>query len=565
MAKFPGQTTAETIKKQIKELKRSYHNPYDVMTELIQNAIDAVNQCASNNEPGYKPTVEIFVSRTDKTIKIRDNGNGMSTDELDNSVQMYHTGKENESNTIGEKGVGLSFALFSTDAMVMKTVHNNVESTAKITGANSWLNNSQIEDPFEIKVESSSTNHQNGTEIIINTLINNFVFSLTKEQFIYYLRSQTAVGNFENAFEENDGDSVKIVLNFTDEAGNSSITEVPYKYYLLDDIQKSNILNFATYKKDASALDDSQKRTKLSDKYITFKGSRDVSDREVKWIGYYVPSNDVWDKRNNKMGHLEQDDLDDQFPKLKYGPYLSVKNMPTGITFDAETKGDSGYFNRLFVLINDDTLTFDLGRKSVEDGRKVKTHKKIVKEEFNNYRKYIAKYVKKSSSDFSENDDEAASTTISRMEDEQERLSEDYDTKFFGTPEQEGTIAAIFFEQVGKGKFGELTFFSHGYHSKYDVYAKQGYVSITMDFKQRIGSFLQDVNSEIKDASELNYIVTWSLSSSDRNDIKAPKNAVTYEEAGELYSDHFNASGYLNFSNVKNKVYVIELEKICKL
>ncbi|MBZ1540497.1 hypothetical protein J6K67_04090 [Leuconostoc mesenteroides] len=86
-----------------------------------------------------------------------------------------------------------------------------------------------------------------------------------------------------------------------------------------------------------------------------------------------------------------------------------------------------------------------------------------------------------------------------------------------------------------------------------------------MDFKQRIGSFLQDVNSEIKDASELNYIVTWSISSSDRSDIKAPKNAVTYEEAGELYSDHFNASGYLNFSNVKNKVYVIELEKICKL
>ncbi|MED4273908.1 ATP-binding protein [Weissella confusa] len=562
---IPGEPTVENAKKQIRELKRSYHNPYDVMTELIQNAVDAVNRKRRESENSgivFEPRVSITISQKDKTIKIADNGDGMTSEELSNSVQMYNSGKENETESVGEKGVGLSFAIFSTDDIHIRSVHNGLASVAQITGSNTWLMNANVQDKYKISVTESETSKENGTEVTINKLADEYIFNLSKEQFEYYLRTQTAIGNFENEYAGTEVHSVKVMLYFTDLVGETTEKEVPYRLFLLDDISKNLILDFNKYQKDAATLDDGQKRNRLSGKYLRFKGEVEKAGRLIRWVGYFTPSAEEWENRNHNMGY-DPEDGDPQFPAMKFGSYLSVKNMPTGISFDADTKGDSGYFNRLYIILNDDTLTFDLGRKSVEDQRKVRSHKQIVQDEFSKYRRYVAKYVKKASATDDEGEDESIGATIGRLKATEEKFIAGEDTCFYGVPEQEGTIAGMFFEQVGKGRFGDdFKILQHGYSAVYDVYAEVGYTPVAMDFKQRISSLFRDIYEAVKDANELNYVVMWELNAEDRKQIADPKNAVVYEENEILDEKHLFASGFLNFSNVKNRVYVVEMKKI---
>ena len=569
MAKFPDEITTKVIKKQIIELKNSYHSPFDVTTELIQNAVDAVRLRSEKDNSEYQPKIDIEISQRDKFLKISDNGDGMLPNELDSAVKMYYSGKEDNANTVGEKGVGLSFALFSTNEMSIKSIHNGIESSVKIMNANKWLKDLSCDDPYQLEVLSKNSSGENKTEIIINELIDDSIFKLTKNQIIYYLRSQTAIGNFSNAFNNTDGSDFEIGLKLIDKNGIGTNEIVPYKYYLLDDLKnKSNIMDFSKYfQNEAAKLDDTQKRMKLNGKYLLFKGSKDVSNRTVRWIGYFTPSGDVWAERNKNLNNGEIPNDNSEFlPKLKYGSYLSVKNMPTGIFLEAETKGSSGYYNRMFILLDDDSFKFDLGRKSIKDGRVLKTPKAIVKEEFRKYSSYIARYVKKYIPEENTLEDDTPSTIINRMKSEQTTLDDQYDTKFFGVPDQEGSIAAIFFEQLGKGNItNSIRILSHGYSSKYDVYALlDKYNPITIDFKSNIKGLLEDINTGIKNPNELDYVVVWKLEDSDIKTINQSKYAVSLDEFKRSLDDkHLRASGALLFTNIQNhKIYIIELEKI---
>lgn len=569
MAKFPDEITTKVIKKQIIELKNSYHSPFDVTTELVQNAVDAVRLRSEKDNSEYQPKIDIEISQRDKFLKISDNGDGMLPNELDSAVKMYYSGKEDNANTVGEKGVGLSFTLFSTNEMGIKSIHNGIESSVKIMSANKWLKDLSCNDPYQLEVLSKKSSEKNRTEITINELIDDSIFKLTKNQIIYYLRSQTAIGNFSNAFNNNNGSNFEITLKLIDKDGIETTEIVPYKYYLLDDLKnKSNIMDFSKYfQTEAAILDDTQKRMKLNGKYLLFKGSKDVRNRTVRWIGYFTPSGDVWKERNENLNNGETlNDNNEFLPKLKYGSYLSVKDMPTGIFLEAETKGNSGYYNRMFILLDDDSFKFDLGRKSIKDGRVLKTPKAIVKEEFGKYRSYIARYVKKYIPEENILEDDTPSTIINRMRSEQTILDDQYDTKFLGVPDQEGSIAAIFFEQLGKGNItNNIRILSHGYNSKYDVYALLNkYNPITIDFKLSIKGLLEDINAGVKNPNELDYVVVWKLEDSDIKIINQPKYAVSFDEFKRSLDDkHLRASGALLFTNIQNhKIYIIELEKL---
>lgn len=569
MAKFPDKITTKVIKKQIIELKNSYHSPFDVTTELVQNAVDAVRLRNEKDDGKYQPKIDIEISQQDKYLKISDNGDGMLPDELDSAVEMYYSGKEDNLNTVGEKGVGLSFTLFSTNEMDIRSVQNGVESSVKIMEANKWLTDLSCNDPYQLKVLTKKTMKKNGTEITINELVDDSIFKLTKNQIIYYLRSQTAIGNFSNAFNNNDGSDFEITLKLIEKNGIETNEIVPYKYYLLDDLRnKSNIMDFSKYfQNEAAKLDDTQKRMKLNGKYLIFKGSKDVSNRTVRWIGYFTPSGDVWSERNKNLNNGEIPNDNSEFlPRLKYGSYLSVKDMPTSIFLEAETKGYSGYYNRMFILLDDDSFKFDLGRKSIKDGRVLKTPKSIVKEEFGKYKSYIARYVKKYIPEENTLEDDTPSTIINRMKSEQTMLDDQYDTKFLGVPDQEGSIAAIFFEQLGKGNItNNIRVLSHGYSSKYDVYALlDEYNPITIDFKLNIKGLLEDINTGIKNPNELDYIVVWKLEDSDKKIINQSKYAVSLDEFKRSLDDkHLRASGALLFTNVQNhRIYIVELEEL---
>lgn len=50
---------------------------------------------------------------------------------------------------------------------------------------------------------------------------------------------------------------------------------------------------------------------------------------------------------------------------LNGGIYVVTKGMPTGIVIEPQTTGFSGYWSNFIMLIEDDKITFDLGRKTI--------------------------------------------------------------------------------------------------------------------------------------------------------------------------------------------------------
>ncbi|WP_202965018.1 ATP-binding protein [Flavobacterium sp. ASV13] len=60
-----------------------------------------------------KGIIKIDINSLSKSIKIEDNGSGIDPEMLPILLAPFSTNKENDEDSIGEKGVGLTFVLFS--------------------------------------------------------------------------------------------------------------------------------------------------------------------------------------------------------------------------------------------------------------------------------------------------------------------------------------------------------------------------------------------------------------------------------------------------------------------
>ena len=65
-----------------------------------------------------------------------------------------------------------------------------------------------------------------------------------------------------------------------------------------------------------------------------------------------------------------------------------LKGMPTGIKIPEPTTGYAGYWKNIYMLFEDDSLVFDIGRKAV-DGRSTRKIKEIAKSSSTSYSKRL--------------------------------------------------------------------------------------------------------------------------------------------------------------------------------
>lgn len=98
------------IRKSIKGIKDSYNNEWDILAELLQNSVDAIRR-ANNKEN----KIDIIIDSQQRQIKVIDNGVGIQKDQLPVLLKPFSTDKEFDNTVVGEKGVGLSFVIFSSN------------------------------------------------------------------------------------------------------------------------------------------------------------------------------------------------------------------------------------------------------------------------------------------------------------------------------------------------------------------------------------------------------------------------------------------------------------------
>lgn len=560
--------TCEQIRQSILDIDDSYSHDYDILAELLQNSVDAIRKTDNANDG----VIQIKVDCQSHSISVSDNGIGIVPFKLQKLLSLFGTDKRGEDGSIGEKGVGLKFALFSCDDFKITTGNNTGSAIALVKDALNWKLRTD-ETPLPLQYDIFETPYS-GTEVILNKLNSDHpLFELTMQQLVFVLRTKTSVGNTNTIWDATDI-NINVHLTYVSPSGIETKETIPFKYWLpkenLPDKDKIGLDEYLAYVREADR-DNDQKRNKLKNKIVFWERRFPQNNRDIKATCFVVPTRATWDTLSNSLNLATDDDLGndqwkDKFNYVTFSPgiFMSVKGMPTGINIEQPTTGSGGTWAQIFIMFEDRKLKFDIGRKSIH-GRTKNTYKELARKLFNEYQNNVAKYVSGSvSPESTQWDKDEIFKDIEALIDLNSSK-----TYFVKTPRsQEGTVAALFFEAVGSKLIKNIKPLIAGYKNKYDLYALWDNKRVVIEFKTQLFRILKDWNDEVKMFTDIDCVVCWDVSEEDVQSFKDSSIILEPIEPDGLLNKNLqnfpNATHVLRYSNFVKPIYVIDMKIIIK-
>ncbi len=426
-----------------------------------------------------------------------------------------------DTSQIGQKGVGLTFVIFSTTRFELETHHVGGSRRAVIRGARSWVDlegdQQLIADVDEIYAQ------ENGVLIKLKVADEGHpLWSLTHAELEYVLRTRTALGNTAHIW----GGALNcdFSLVHTDLSGQKREVERECEYMLptvaLPDHGKISLAEFQTWLGEKDR-DDVEKRRKLKDKIVCNWGKVNQAGRTINYWACFVPNRAIWRDLSQRVGLCSSpEDVDeagetDSEYAFAGGLLTSTKGMPTGISLDLKPRGSAGYVPNFFIIIEDPSLSFDIGRKAIQ-GRQQGMLREIAYGQFREFIGIASKYIGGSIGDApSPYDREEILEEIKSLPDLGSPVS-----KFVKRPnDQEATVAAMFYEQLGRGEFAGFEPYISGYRAKYDLFGRVGKKSFSVEFKYALSGLFKDFADERKLFSEIDVVVIWDLVEQDWKEV----------------------------------------------
>ena len=570
-----------SIRRSIKDIDDSYRNPWDIYAELSQNSVDAIRKLQEDRD--LKGIIKIIINSQEKSIYFEDNGCGIAYNDLPKLLNLFSSGKDADSHTVGEKGVGLKFVLFQSNYFKIESSDGKTAGKAVIKDARLWKK-ATSENPLMLDLEEIDANWR-GTKITLEDIDFDSddeeeqslsLFQLSFEQLKYVLRTKTFLGSTLPIWET-DYEPIYISLNYTDFNG-KKYEDILLNEYLLPievleptDIVYMDEFNDWLKKKDRS---DQDKREKLQGKVLVIKDSyKHNGYRNISYWVCFLPNRRWWDIFNERLSLVHNEtEINESFKeKNEYclcssGIYTATKGMPTGISITQPNTGYAGYWPNCFMIFQDDALKFDIGRKSIH-GNVQKIYQEKAKEIFNNLTRYVTKYT------YSMPDTPSSTNEFDRykIRDEVSKLVDlsSEKVKFVKSPSnQEASVSAIFFELIGNGLIDDIIPIYHGYRNKYDLYAY--YKSETgeekfgfYEFKSHLRYLAKDFSEARKVFDELNYVICWDVNDTDIQELHTFGIECEKVEPSSLYPPNYpkSVTHRLSISNC-NPVYVIDLKEL---
>jgi len=554
---FLQNRTLASLKKEINNIVDSYSNPYDILSELTQNAFDAIVRFIKDNGRTIKEhSISIEIDCPHRLVKVRDTGVGIERSLVHELIAPNGTDKESEIESVGEKGVGLTYAIFSCNHFHISTRYKESYFEGEVKNASMWRQSkSGVEIPTlnVINEESISTTTDTFTEITLTGVDKYYneeedLFSLPVELIQYIIRSKTIIGNFRAIFDANSLPNISVSLRYINHSNQSQEYSIPLKYCLPEEFLKSNgSINFDDFISKAATLDDRQKTQKLRGKALVRKGALTKNGREIRFYCMFAASRSVW-KDICDYNHLYTESSGNKNYALSSGIYVVTKGMPTGIVIEPPSSFAAGYWSNFFMLIEDDSIVFDLGRKTVPSRTKG-TLKEVAKQIFSDFNPYVH-YV---------TSDPAITTTINSTVQQQQKtqcyselkqlasLNIDAISYKKNPNQQEAAVVAIFHELIGARILKGYESLRTGYKQTYDLWAtyriaeanvgssvralaQNGFIELpcVIEFKFKAESILDDLTNDIKFFNDMDLIVCWDY------DVEAfAKNQVEVQQIPE--------------------------------
>ncbi len=567
----------ERTRKDIEELSNSYSHPWDILAELAQNSVDAIREWdLENKDRDRDHQIDININKDQNSIKIEDTGIGIDPKTAPDLLAPHGTDKDDDNSTIGEKGVGLTYCIYSSNEFEINTASTEGNFTGELHDARDWWQNKRDVEP-ELEYYSNAKSNEpdeTGTEIVLSDIEakqyenEDTIFDISDKRIIHSIRTKTAIGYTRSALRddgpESDDPDIDVSLTVIDN-GNKTLNQknVEFKYYFpheaFDDSDTVNV------KEDILSnvpMTDNQKKRKLSDKNLKLTGKKTTdSGKTVRFYAFYMPGAD-WENLSQTHGLVGKNDADEvAVVDMNAGIQIATRGMPSGIKMERPRTGLSGYWAGIFMILEYDEITFDLGRKYLTGEKPML--QSVAKEIYNDDLTDWIGYTQK----------QPPTKPTTKLKKKQDYFDELHDLsdisandiKFKKEPDgQEAGVVTIFHELIGAEKLKHYHGLRAGYKQTYDFWGTyEIYVSelpqntdkddfyvgdissdssgneliqedIVVEFKHSLSDITNDFDDDTKEFDMIDLIVCWEvddhrISSMDVDDL--PEKEARYQGA----------------------------------
>jgi hypothetical protein len=189
------------------------------------------------------------------------------------------------------------------------------------------------------------------------------LFAYSKEELVWRLRTETAVGNtrylWERPFDKNRyADEIIVDLRYIDSDRKKSDERVPYAYATPEELAPNRpVVDFDSV---ADLPTDELVRQLRGNAVRYVKRLRSASNRLVSIYAYITDGDEMGaalQRRAQQHGWAPVSNWQ--------GFVIATREMPTGVPLGVSVIPTRGYERRMFVLIQEDELQLDLGRKTL--------------------------------------------------------------------------------------------------------------------------------------------------------------------------------------------------------
>lgn len=405
------EVAANALKREISNILSSYVGWYDPFCELIQNALDSVEEKAEGLGKDYIPKVSVIVDVESNTLIVSDNGVGLDKKKFEQFLAPCFSFKSG--NARGHKGVGATYLAYGFNDIHVSTKTPDFSTSGKMIDARKWLTDPTPSGNPEIMHDPSGSLDEQFSAFETGVSIALKFDNSTHPKSLKWLNAENAevwkkillIKTGLGAFVENS--TIVISLKVISSSGKeSSLDFTGVEYFWPYQICNKNIKFTELIEKIDKLYEKKGPDFKVPSSIKNIECIHDAFDKEhllnclefseleKKVIEIYEPevhfsymyTAKVWQKFNESLSIRKGQSI------LQPGIQICANKMPQGEVIQVPLKRNIGRQNQISVVAHFHNCTPDMGRKGfqkeVVELSKV-IARKIIEELITKYKKYL--------------------------------------------------------------------------------------------------------------------------------------------------------------------------------
>ena len=396
------------VKKNIRNILSSYTIQYDLISELIQNALDALE--AKWEVGSYSPKLKIFIDLNSETILVSENGIGLNAEEFECFLAPDVSFKPSHGKTRGHKGVGATYIGYGYNKVWIESKNNELEVKGKhlivqFFDARKWVDSEDSTPRPEFTTLTSQLDNfleEENSGTTVKVCIDDqkrpnldYLGATTAAQWVHILRAQTPLGYLKLSGNDEFDDfrnalNVQVIVKDKDD----NVTEVEGRdklQYLFPHEVEGRIKDLdELLVARESTLDQGLELSRVSSEFKNCDGiwniwskdeilnnddenhlrlfrSTENSDKDliekhnIHAYAFYVSSTDVWKDISEYHVGIRRDS------KIVWGGlHIATDRMIQGQKLDIPLTKNIGLQQQVHIVIHLDNGNPDMGRKTFQ-------------------------------------------------------------------------------------------------------------------------------------------------------------------------------------------------------